>query len=378
MYEKYKKELEKLDSMFAKRTICDIEKVGKYISLNNKQLLNLSSNDYLGLAENKDIINDFLKGANYSLGSASARLLTGTSGEYKKLEDLIAKNFQKEGSLLFNSGYHANVGIMSSLADKHDVIFSDKLNHASIIDGMRLSGADFHRYKHLDYNHLESLLEKHRNKYETAIIISESVFSMDGDIADLNKLVELKEKYNAILIIDEAHAFGVFGETGLGVSEAQGCTDKIDAIVATFGKAIGSMGAFCVSNKTIIDYLTNKARSFIFSTSLPEINIAFSKYIIENILPTTKHAREDMLKAAALLRTGLTNKGIKTAGESQIVPIIIGDNEATINKCKSLQDNGFYALPIRHPTVPKDSARIRLSLRADITFDEIKPIIDII
>lgn len=378
MYRKFNQELNKLNESFSKRSISDIEKEGKYIFVDGKKYLNLSSNDYLGLAENKEIITDFLKVNKYSFGSASSRLLTGTAPVYKELEGLISKLYQKDNALLFNSGYHANVGIMSSLVGKNDVVFSDKLNHASIIDGMKLSGADFYRYKHLDYEHLESLLQKYREKYETAIIITESIFSMDGDCADLNKLIHLKKKYNAILLVDEAHAFGVYGENALGVCEKQNCIENIDLIIATFGKSIASMGAFCTGNSILIDYLVNKARSFIFSTALPEINVAFSKYIIENILPNTKNIRNNLLKTADYLRNEIIINGLNTLGRSHIVPVIIGNNQQTLDVCEKLQLNNFYVLPIRYPTVTINSARIRLSLRADIAVDDVASIASLI
>ena len=273
---------------------------------------------------------------------------------------MISTIFNKEKTLLFNSGYHANVGINSSIAGKGDVIFSDKLNHASIIDGMRLSEGKFFRYPHKNTEALEKLLERERKNFNNAIIVSESVFSMDGDIADLEKLVELKEKYNCILILDEAHAFGVFGRNGLGVTETLGITDKVDLIVGTFGKAIGSMGAFATGSKTLIEYLTNKARSFIFSTALPPINIAFSKWIIENKLPYTFEKREKMLSI-----------GRKAGSESHIIPVIIGGNKETVDTCEILFHNGFFTLPIRPPTVPEGTSRLRLSLTTDITEKEI-------
>ena len=188
------------------------DKDEKYIYIDNKKLINLSSNNYLGFADNKKITEEFLSyaGADYSFGSASARLLTGTLPVYGELEELICCLYRKEKALIFNSGYHANVGINSSIAGKGDVIFSDKLNHASIIDGMKLSDGKFFRYPHNDMIALEKLLIRERENYDNAVIVSESVFSMDGDIADILKLVELKEKYNCILILDEAHAFGVF------------------------------------------------------------------------------------------------------------------------------------------------------------------------
>lgn len=334
----------------------------KYIFYNGQKLVNLSSNNYLGFADNKKITEEFLNeiGDKYSFGSASARLLTGTLPVYKELEDLISQLFRKEKTLLFNSGYHANVGINSCIAGKGDVIFSDKLNHASIIDGMRLSEGKFFRFPHKNMEALEKLLTRERKNFNNAIIVSESVFSMDGDIADIEKLVELKEKFNCILVLDEAHAFGVFGQNGLGVTEKLGITDKVDIIVGTFGKAIGSMGAFATGSQTLIDYLTNKARSFIFSTALPPINIAFSKWIIENKLPQTLEKRQRMLAI-----------GQKAGSESHIIPVIIGGNKETVDTCEILFHNGFFTLPIRPPTIPEGTSRLRLSLTTDITEKEL-------
>lgn len=362
--ESYKLILEDLKQHSHFRNIKDFDgKDEKYIYINGKKLINLSSNNYLGFADNMAITQEFLDiaGAKYSFGSASARLLTGTLPVYKELESLLAQLFNKDSALLFNSGYHANVGVNSSIAGKGDVIFSDKLNHASIIDGMKLSDGKFFRYPHNNMEALEKLLIRERNNFKNAVIVSESVFSMDGDIADLKKLVELKEKFNCILIIDEAHAFGVFGQKGLGVAEDLNIIDKIDLIVGTFGKAIGSMGAFAVGNKTLIEYLTNKARSFIFSTALPPINIAFTKWIIENKLPQTFEKRQKMLKIA------------KNAGsDSHIIPIIIGGNKETVETCEILYQNGFFTLPIRPPTVPEGTSRLRLSLTTDITKQELQ------
>lgn len=363
MLENYTELLEKLKSHSHFRDIKDFDsKNEKYIYYNGKKLLNLSSNNYLGFADNAKITEEFLDfaGSKYTFGSASARLLTGTLPVYKELEELLSAMFGKEKTLLFNSGYHANVGINSSIAGKGDVIFSDKLNHASIIDGMRLSEGKFFRYPHNNMKALEKLLIRERKNFNNAVIVSESVFSMDGDIANLQKLVELKEKYNCILILDEAHAFGVFGKKGLGVTEALGITDKVDLIVGTFGKAIGSMGAFATGSRTLIEYLTNKARSFIFSTALPPINIAFSKWIIENKLPNTYEKRMNMLSI-----------GKKAGSDSHIIPVIIGGNKETVDICDILFHNGFFTLPIRPPTVPEGTSRLRLSLTTDITEKEI-------
>lgn len=352
------------------RFIREIErKEGKYIYINGEKLLNLSSNNYLNFADNKELTEKFYAqgGDKYSPGSASARLLTGTLPVYKQLENLITDLYKSGGTLLFNSGYHANVGINSSLAGKGDVIFSDKLNHASIIDGMRLSEAKFFRYPHNNMEALEKLLVRERNNFKNAVIVSESVFSMDGDIADLAKLVELKNKYNCLLVLDEAHAFGVFGKTGLGVLEDLGLLKDVDLLIGTFGKAIGSMGAFATGKKILIDYLINSARSFIFSTALPPVNIAFSKWIIENELPQTYEKRKKMLEL-----------GKKFGSESHIIPVIIGSNEKTVEMCDILYKNGYFTLPIRPPTVPQGTSRIRLSLTSDIEEKDLEKLCSIL
>ncbi len=378
LFARYKKELDELHKQSCSRKLISFKKDGKYIFEENKKYLNLSSNDYLGIAENKDVLDKFFQIADFSLGSTSSRLLTGSSYVFAKLECVLAALLRKDKALIFNSGYHANTGILSALASKNDVIFSDKLNHASIIDGIKLSEAKMFRYKHLDYNHLETLLKEHRDEYDTAIIVSESLFSMDGDIADLNKLVELKKKYNAILLVDEAHAFGVFGEKALGLAEEQGVLKDIDLFIATFGKAVGSVGAFCAGHDVLINYLINKCRPLIFSTALPDINVAFSYCMITEIIPNLKKERKELLVTAQKLREKLQAYGLTTTGSSQIVPVILGSNETAVKVSKELIKNGYYLLPIRHPTVAKGSSRVRISLRADISFEEVEKIPEII
>ncbi len=370
MFENYTEILKNLEEAAHLRKIQDFTaKDEKYIYIAGKRLLNLSSNNYLGFADNRRVTEQFLQtaGAKYSFGSASARLLTGTLPVCKELESLICELFQTEGTLLFNSGYHANVGVNSSLAQKGDVIFSDKLNHASIIDGMQLSQGKFFRYPHNDMEALEKLLKRERNNFRDAVIVSESVFSMDGDIADIEKLVELKNRYSCMLVLDEAHAFGVFGKKGLGVCETLGLIDQIDLIVGTFGKAIGSVGAFATGKKVLIDYLINKARSFIFSTSLPPVNIAFSKWIIENELPKTYLKRQKMLEL-----------GKKFNSQSHIVPVIIGENDKTVEMCDILYQNGYFTLPIRPPTVPVGTSRIRISLTTEIEEKDMDKLLEIL
>ncbi len=363
MYDDYKNILEELKKHSHFRDLKNFEgKDEKYIYFKGKKLLNLSSNNYLNFADNKQITEEFLDavGTEYSFGSASARLLTGTLPVYGELENLLSDLYGKEAALLYNSGYHANVGIASALNQKGDVIFSDKLNHASIIDGMKLSDGKFFRFPHNNMEALEKLLIRERENYKNAFIITESVFSMDGDIEDLKKIIELKKKYNCNLIIDEAHAFGVFGEKGLGVAEELGIINDVDLIVGTFGKAVGSMGAFVVGSKTLIDFLINKSRSFIFSTALPPINIAFTKWIIENKFPLVKEKRKRMLSIAK-----------KFGSDSHIIPVVVGENKDTVDLCEVLFHNGYFTLPIRPPTVPVGTSRLRLSLTCEIEEQEL-------
>lgn len=372
-------ELENLQKKHSYRQIPEItEKNGEYVIIDNEKLLNLSSNDYLNISTNNDLVNEFLDKYNSNphlkFSSASSRLLSGTTAVYKELEIILAQLFNKEAALIFNTGFQCNVGVLSTLARRGDIIFSDKLNHASIIDGMKLSDAEFKRYRHLDYDHLEELLEQYRDLYNRAIIVSESVFSMDGDTADIQRLVEIKHKYNALLMIDEAHAFCAIDDECSGVSNNL----DVDIITATFGKALGSFGAFVVSNKTIINYLINKARPFIFSTSIPPINIAWTKWLLTEKM---EHIIKQKNKLATLIiatHKYLTSNDIKTTSDSHIIPIVIGDDEKTTIVAEQLQNMGYFILPIRPPTVPAGTSRLRLSLTANLDFENIKRLIEFI
>ena len=342
-----------------------------------KELLNLSSNDYLNISTNENLAKEFMKyfcsNPQCQFSSASARLLSGTTSVYRDLEKVLSELFHKDAALIFNTGYQCNLGVISTLARRGDVVFSDKLNHASIIDGMKLSDADFHRYKHLDYEHLETLLEKYRDKYDKAIIVSESVFSMDGDTADIKKLVELKKKYNAILMIDEAHAFCSIDDHLAGMSDRN---PDVDIITATFGKALGSFGAFAVSNKTIINYLINKSRSFIFSTSILPINIAWTKWLLTEKREFLFEQKKKLARLIIAVHKYLKSIDINTVSESQIIPIIFGDDKKTVDIAEQLRNMGYFVLPIRPPTVPPNTSRLRLSLTADMDFEEVRTLID--
>lgn len=375
----YEDELERLKENNSYRQIPEItEKEGKYVILDGKKLLNLSSNDYLNLSGNEDLakefMNNFSESPQFQFSSASARLLSGTTSVYRDLEKVLAELFHKDSALIFNTGYQCNLGVISTLMGKGDIVFSDKLNHASIIDGMKLAEADFRRYKHLDYNHLEELLKKYRKNYDKALIVSESVFSMDGDTADIRKLAELKNKYNALLMIDEAHAFCSIDDKCAGVSDGL----DVDIVTATFGKALGSFGAFVVSNKTIINFLINKARSFIFSTSIPPINIAWTKWLLTKKKDYIIKQKQKLGRLVVGTHKYLKSQDIETTSDSQIIPVIIGEDDKAVKVAEQLRNMGYFVLPIRPPTVPPNTSRLRLSLTADMEFDDIRTLVNIV
>lgn len=266
---------------------------------------------------------------------------------------------------MLNSGYHANIGILPALAGKRDLIVADKLVHASIIDGLRLSEAEMLRFRHLDYEHLREILFNHREEYDNVFIVTESIFSMDGDVADLQELCDLKREYDTFLYVDEAHAVGVRGTNGLGCCEEQGCIDDIDFIVGTFGKAFASYGAFVVCDEMFREFLVNTQRSLIFTTALPPVNVAWTRFIL-NRMPDFYSYRMKLSGIAEQLRTTLANRGFETRGDSHIVPFLCGSNENSVYMSELFQDNGFFVLPVRYPTVPKNEARIRFSLNAAI------------
>lgn len=374
-FDYYKEKLDKLKHTSNLRTVKNIVQDGKYVIFENKKLLNLSSNDYLSISIDNNIKDNFLSSYKGKIQNPSARLLSGSNKIYNELEEKLKTILNKESSLLFNSGYHANVGIYSSLLNKDDVVFIDKLNHASIIDGIKLSGAKLIPFNHLDYQNLEEKLVKYRKNYKNSIISTETLFSMDGDFSDIKKLVELKNKHDSFLIADEAHTFGVYGK-GRGYVFESNLINEVDLIMGTFGKAIGSYGAFAAGNKILIDYLINYARSFIFSTALPEISVQFTNYVIDNYI-----LDKDKLQNKLFDITNYTHqkfKNLNILGTSYIIPVLTGDSKLALELSNKLIKEGFYILPIRYPTVKKGLERIRVSLNPSITKDEIDKLYSII
>lgn len=328
----------------------------------DRELLDFSSNDYLGLAEHPALIAAAHEAlSRFGAGSGAARLMSGDLALHHELEEAVALLKGKEAALTFGSGYMANTGIIPALVARHDLIFSDRLNHASIHDGCRLSGARLMRFRHNDLNHLEALLTKKRGT-GTALIVVESIYSMDGDRCPLRELVQLKERFGCLLMVDEAHATGVFGANGGGVIEEDGVGEGVDLAMGTFGKALGSYGAYVAGSQEMIEYLLNRARSFIFSTALPPAVAAASLAAVQLIRqePTLRqelHEKIDFFKA--LLRKGGYSADL---GPSQIIPILVGESGAALAKADLLKKQGIFATAVRPPTVPDGTARLRFSI----------------
>lgn len=345
--------------------------------LSQSGLIDLSSNDYLGLASNRQLFQEFLNNNGFeqaAMTSSASRLLSLHQQVYFNLEDYLSKLYGRH-ALLFNSGYHANSGIIPAVCSKSTLIVCDRLVHASIIDGIILSRTKFVRFRHNDLEHLEEIIKNNRTKYSDILIVTESVFSMDGDLCDLPRLVEIKKQYPGTrLYVDEAHGFGVFGEKGLGLCEYYGLIDEIDIIIGTLGKAGASIGAFAIADADVKDLLINSARSFIFSTMLPPINCAWSKFMIEHIV-NMQAQRAHLLDISKLLNEFFISQGYKSDSNSQIVPLIVGNALTALQLSQHLQQLGYLALPIRTPTVPVGTERIRFSLNANLSTDVINQLI---
>lgn len=372
---------QELDALQAKgnlRQLPALKHDGRYVTVGGQRMLNLSSNDYLGLAADVALRKEFLDTLTpetFLPTSSSSRLLTGNFQIYDELEAELARLFGAEAALVFNCGYHANTGILPAVANAQTLILADKLVHASLIDGIRLSApARCIRYRHNDLVQLERLVHENAGQYHRIIIVTESVFSMDGDRTDLRRLVQLKSCHeNVLLYVDEAHAFGVFGPTGLGCAEEDGCIGDIDFLVGTFGKAAASAGAYVICSHTVRDYLVNRMRPFIFTTALPPVCMAWTLFVVRR-LSGMNARRQHLQSLGRQLRSRLEQQGYSTPSTSQIVPMIIGASADTIIRAEHMQRHGFYALPVRPPTVPEGTSRIRFSLTAALTEEEIAAI----
>jgi len=386
-------ELEQLRADGLYRTLRTIRSAqGPRIVIDGRELLNFSSNDYLGLA-NDPVLKRAAAQAieKYGVGSGASRLVCGNLQPYEELERRLAAFKGKEAAIVFGSGYAANVGTITALVGEGDVVILDKLDHASIIDGARQGGATLRVYPHSNLRKLEELLQWATHRGGDAapttartpigvvgaaspprpagcpriLVVTETVFSMDGDLAPLAEIVELKEKYGAWLMIDEAHATGLYGPHRRGLAESLGLEDKIDITLGTLSKALGCAGGFVVGSQALIDYLRNRARSLIYSTALPPVVCAAASAAVDFVMSDEGHKRRDRLwRNVSELKEGLSALGVSNESRSPIIPIIVGDESAAVEMSAALYERGIFVPAIRFPTVPKAKARLRVTVSA--------------
>ena len=376
-------ELEELKNNDLERTVDDLRFINstKAIDSEGKEFIVFGTNNYLGLTHHPDVIKAAQEASIYGTGSTGSRLTTGASFEARELENNISEFKNVESTLIFNTGYMTNLGVIYALTKENDVIFSDQLNHASIIDGTRISKAKVRVYKHKDTKDLENLIldEIESNNDGNLFIVSDGVFSMDGDIAPLPELVEIANKYSCTLIIDEAHATGVIGKTGKGTVEYYkdktgiDLTESVDLQIGTLSKALASEGGFVCGKQVYIDYLINKSRPFIFSTALSPATIASANAALNLLKENSEEYLNDLNSNTSLMRELLTNAGLNIVdGETPIIPIIIGPADLANKISKELEKEGILVSAIRPPSVPKDMSRLRLTVIATHTKEEIE------
>jgi len=337
---------------------------GPRIRFEGRQVLNFCSNNYLGLADDPRLQAAAVQCMHdQGLGSGASRLICGNFSAHERLEQKIARFKNTERALLFSSGYLANLGIIPALFDRHDIVFSDRLNHASIIDGIILSGAQMRRYPHKDVLALEKML-RDCSPAGRKVIITDTVFSMDGDTAPLDQIVALAERYECLVMVDEAHATGVLGPEGQGAVEHFGLQGRIPIIMGTLSKAVGSFGAYCCGSETLIEFLINKARGFIYTTALPPA-IAAAAYQGLEIIEQEPQRRESLWANTFFVLQGLRKMGFDTAeSQTPIIPVILGDVETALDFSHRLMEAGILVTAIRPPTVPKNTARLRITVTA--------------
>ena len=363
------------------------------VDIGGRKLLMFSSNNYLGIANNPEIIKSASAALNrYGLGSGGSRLLSGNIDIHNELEKTIADFKNQESAIVFLAGYMANVGAIPAIVNHYTIssklifikkieryndsaIFSDELNHASIVDGVRLSKAERLVYKHNDMEDLENLLKKCKNKGR--LIVTDGVFSMDGDIAPVDKLVRLAKQYDALLMVDDAHASGVLGKNGRGTGEYFNVEDKIDIVMGTFTKAFGGIGGFISGSKELTDYLRISARTYVFSAPPPPV---ISAGLIKSIkiVKESNYLREKLWSNVNYLRAGLKDLGFTVLGETQILPVLIGDEDKAIKISRKLFENGIFAPAVRWPAVSKGNSRLRLTVMASHTKEHIIKLLEVL
>ena len=380
---KLKEELEELKNNNLNRTIDDLRFISstKAIDKNGKEFLVFGTNNYLGLTHHPEVIKASKEANDFGTSSTGSRLTTGASFEARELENNLSEFKNTESTLIFNTGYMANLGVIYAITKENDVIFSDQLNHASIIDGTKISKASVRIYKHKDTSDLENLIKKElkANPESNFFIVTDGVFSMDGDIAPLPELVEIANKYNCCLIIDDAHATGAIGKTGKGTVEyfkdktGKDLSEFVDLQIGTLSKALASEGGFVCGKKVYIDYLINKSRPFIFSTALSPATIASANKALILLKDNNEEYLNNLNENTKLMRKLLSNAGLNIVeGETPIIPIIIGSADLANRFSKELEKEGILVSAIRPPSVPKGQSRLRLTIMATHTKEEIE------
>ena len=349
-------ELKKIKKNNIYRKLNDSSVKGSHITINGKRLLNLCSNDYLGIPITK---------IQSSQLQSSSRLVSGNDDSYKKLEKVLAKHKSQQNSLTYPTGYMTNLGVISTIASKGDLIISDELNHASIIESCKLSDAKITVYKHNDMDDLQTKLKQ---KGVKKFVITEGIFSMDGDMSKLKQITEISEKKNAITIVDDAHGDFVIGKDGKGTPNHLNVTKKIDLYISSLSKGLGSFGGYVASQNNVIDLCINKSKSFIYTSALPSFLI---KHTLERFESNREKQKKKLEKNIKQLSDGLKEIGFEINSSTHIIPIIIGKEKSAMNIGEFLKSNGVYAQPIRYPTVPKNQARLRISVTAWLSKTEI-------
>ena len=335
---------------------------GAFITINRKKLLNLCSNDYLGIPSIKLATNQM---------QSSSRLVSGNDLAFNILEKKLAKHKSQQNALIFPTGYMANLGSITAIIQKGDQILSDELNHASIIEACKLSNAKISIYKH---NNINDLKLKRDKKYKRTFIVTEGVFSMDGDFANLKEITEFAEQKNIITVLDDAHGDFTVGQDGKGSANYFNVSKKIDLYISSLSKGLGSFGGYVASQKNVVDLCINKSKSFIYTSALPSI---FVEYSIKRFDSNREKFRKKLGKNVHTISSGLKKIGYKIDSKTHIIPIIIGREKTTLNFGKYIFDKGIYAQPIRFPTVPKNKARIRLSVTSWLTKKQIEDVLDV-
>jgi 8-amino-7-oxononanoate synthase len=370
--------LEDLEKAERRRHKCVTQHVaGHSIARNKQTLVNFGSNDYLGIRSHQAVIAAATDALNCNgVGSGASPAVTGFQADQQRLEQSLSEFYHQPSALVFSSGYAANTATLACLADAEDLILSDDLNHASLIDGCRLSKATKHIYPHNDINYIDQYLTSNRTRHRRVLMVTESIFSMDGDAAPLEELATVAERFDCGLVVDEAHATGIYGDQGSGLIHASNLNDRVLVKLGTLSKAIGCVGGFVCGSQSLTDYVMNLGRSYMFSTALPASVLAAASVAIE-VIRSMNAERIALRESAIQLRRSLRDQGWTVLGtDSPIIPIVLGDERAALGLSAKLQQRGLFVPAIRPPTVPIGTSRLRISLSAGHSTEQLSQLTD--